>query len=135
MRRQVSPHDWMSTSVSRPLTVVVVYSGLPERTCRQASLLLPGCTAWRSCSALTGSSGIGPGPCCASAALAISSDSKRNSSLISVPRVRTLLPDAPILVLCELTLLERLFPALLVARRPLAAAQLSYRRRVLPRLR
>src|SRR5689334_16307614 len=113
MRRQVSPQDWIRTSVSRPLTVVVVYCGSPERAWRQASLLLPGCAFWRCCSPLTGLSGIGPGPCCASAAPPQKSVSSSNSNLIAFLLRLALLADAPVFVLRELALLDRLFPALL----------------------
>src|SRR5919204_583176 len=128
MRRQVSPHDWISTSVSRPVTVVVVYCGLPERACRQASLLLPGCAFWRCCRPLTGFSGIGPGPCCASAAPAKKSESKSNSNLIACLLRVPLLADALVFVLRELALLDRLFPARAITLAPLAAAQLRQRR-------
>src|SRR5437868_552813 len=99
MRRHVSPQDWIGTSVSRPLTVVVVYGPPPPRTSRHTGALLPGCVTARSCCAFTRSSGA-----CASTALAIVSDSNRNSHLISrSPLAERALPvNALILVLCEL---------------------------------
>src|ERR1051325_1592771 len=136
MRRQVSPQDCTSTSVSRPFTVVVVYGPTsPRRTSRHTGALLPGWVTARCCCALTESSDPAGGfCCCANAAPAISRDSNTMSRLIALPR-RTLLADALVFVLRELALLDRLFPALLVSGRPLAAAQLRHRRLVLPRRR
>src|ERR1700741_2852731 len=111
MSGQVSPQDWINTSVSRPLTVVVVYGPPPPRTSRHTGALLPGWVIVRSCCALTRSS------CCVCvcpiAVPAMVKDSNRNSSLISFapPDLALLVAFALILVLCELALLHRLFPA------------------------
>src|SRR5438067_7539679 len=133
MRRHVSPQDCTSTSVSRPRTVVVVYGPTsPLRTSRHTGALLPGCVTARCCCALIGSSAPGGGfCCCASAVPAISRDSNTMSRLIALLG-RTLLADAPVFVLGELALLDRLFPAHAIALRPLAAAQLGDRRVVVP---
>src|SRR6267378_5123894 len=62
------------------------------------------------------------------------SDSNRNSSLISLSPSpdRALAVDALILVLCELALLDGLFPARAIALGPLAAEQIRHRRLVVP---
>src|SRR5919206_4214578 len=135
MRRQVSPQDWIRTSVSRPRALVVVYGPAPpERTSRHTGALLPGCVTARSCCAWTRFSSCGT--CwlcvCANAAPASVSESRRKRSLIAIPRLPPLLADAPVFVLRELALLDRLFPAHAIALVPLATAQLRHRRVVVP---
>src|SRR6185295_5863589 len=118
MRRQMSPQDCTSTSVSRPRTVVVVYFGSPERICLQTSELFPVCVACRCCCALTGSSGRGPGPCCASATVVPASKASAAKPYLRLPIIRTpltaapvLLVDPPVLALGELPILDLIFPA------------------------
>src|SRR6185503_5984467 len=142
MRRQMSPQDWTSTSVSRPRTVVVVYFGSPERTCLQTSELFPGCVVCRCCCALMGSSGSGPGPCWASATVVPASKASAAKPYLRLPITRTplttvpaLLADALVLVLGELPVLDLIFPARAVPLVPLAAAQLDHGRIVVPRSR
>src|SRR5690242_9396821 len=135
MRRQVSPQDCTSTPASGPRTLEVVYGpASPERTSRHTGALLPGWVTARSCCALMRFSSCGT--CwlcvCANATPARASESKRKRSLIAVPCLPTLLADAPVFVLRELALLDRLFPAHAIALVPLAAAELGHRRVVVP---
>src|SRR3954470_5990427 len=130
MRRHVSPHDWISTLVSRPFTVVVLYGPPPPRTSRHTGALLPGWVTARSCCALMRSCSCGT--CCIcdcpSAAPAMVSDSKSKGSRIACLLSFVLLADALVFVLGELALLDHLFPARAIALGPFAAAQLRDRR-------